>query len=215
MVPAVEVKGHLTVEGPVAHPAESFRVMLAAPGLVGRGNYSSPVKKDGSFAIEDVPPGEWLLNINPNPPGLFDKSVRLGDKDFLYKRIEIPPGLDAPLHIVLSSNTATVTGEVDAGGADIKRAGILLAPVGKLHTLARFYYGALADDNGKFKLNGVAPGKYKIFALEKIATASYRNPESADLLDALGEELDVTEGAKVESHPKLIPEEKAKEILKP
>jgi len=220
MVPAVELKGHLKVEGTAANPLESFTIMLNAAGSGQRGGaYSASVKKDGSFAIPDVPPGEWLLNINPNPGGLFDKSVRLGDKDFLLQRLEIPPGSDAPLNIVLSSNSATVAGEVDTGGSDagstVKRAGILLEPVGKLHTFTRFYYSALADDDGKFKLTGVAPGKYKIFALQKIAATNYRNPESGDLLDALGEELDVTEGAKIEFHPKLIPEEKAKEILKP
>jgi hypothetical protein len=208
------------VEGPGTHPVESFTVALASPGSGPRGGaHASPVKKDGSFAIEDVPPGEWLLNINGNVGGTFEKSILLGDKDFLFKRIEIPAGLDAPLNIVLSSNTATITGEIDAGGGgtagSAKRAGILLEPLGKSHALERLYYNALADDNGKFRLNGVAPGKYKIFALEKIATATYRNPESADLLDALGEELQVTEGAKVELHPKLIPYEKAKEILKP
>jgi hypothetical protein len=220
LAPAVELKGHLKVEGPAAHPLEGFTIMLNPPGSGQRGaSYSSSVKKDGSFAIPDVPPGEWLLNVNPNPGGMFDKSVRLGDKDFLFQRLEIPPGSDAPLNIVLSSNSATVTGEVDAGGSDtgstVKRAGILLEPVGKLHTFTRFYYSALAGDDGKFKLTGVAPGKYKIFALQKIAATNYRNPESGDLLDALGEELDVTEGAKIEFHPKLIPEEKAKEILKP
>jgi protocatechuate 3,4-dioxygenase beta subunit len=220
MTPAVELKGTLKVEGPGTHPVESFTVALAPPGSGPRGgSYSSAVKKDGSFAIQDIPPGEWLLNINGNVGGTFEKLVRLGDKDFLFKRIEIPPGLDAPLTIVLSSNTGTITGEIDAGGTGgaggAKRAGILLEPVGKWHTLARFYYGAVADDNGKFKLNGVAPGKYKIFALEKIATASYRNQESAELLDALGEETEVTEGAKIELHPKLIPYETAKEILKP
>ena len=84
-----------------------------------------------------------------------------------------------------------------------------------MHALLRFYYSVLADDSGKFKVSGVAPGKYKVFALEKIAPGAYRNPESADVLDALGEELEVAEGAKVLSHPKLIPEEKTKEILKP
>jgi len=215
MVPAVEVKGHIKAEGPAAPALENLTVSLVAPESGQRGRaYSSHVKKDGSFVIEDVPPDELLLNINPAPMGLFQKSVRLGDKEFLYKRIEIPPGLDAPLNIVVSSNTATVTGEIDAGGAG-KRAGILLAPVGQRHTLVQFYYTALADDNGKFTLSGVAPGKYKIFALEKIAAQSYRNPESADVLDSLGEEIEVAEGAKIESHPKLIPEEQAKELLKP
>jgi hypothetical protein len=215
MLPAVEVKGQLKIEGPVVHPVEGFTVMLAAAAGPSRQNYSSPVKKDGTFAIQDVPPGEWIVNINPNPAGMFEKSVRFGDKDFLYKRIEIPAGSNAPLNIVVSSNTATVEGEVQAEGADSKRAGILIAPVGKLHTLLRFYYSVLADDSGKFKVSGVAPGKYKVFALEKIAPGAYRNPESSELLDALGEELEVAEGAKVQSHPKLIPGEKAKEILKP
>jgi hypothetical protein len=216
MLPAVEVKGHLKVEGPVAHPVEGFTVALNAAGAAPwRQAYSSAVKKDGTFAIQDVPPGEWTLNINPNPGGMFDKSVLLGDKDFLYKRIEIPAGSNAPLKIVVSSNMATVEGEVEAEGADSKRAGILIAPVGRLHALLRFYYSVLADDSGKFKVSGVAPGKYKVFALEKIAPGAFRNPESADVLDALGEELEVAEGAKVLSHPKLIPEEKTKEILKP
>ncbi len=212
MVPGVTVKGHLTVEGPGMNAPENFAIALAPPGSEPRGqSYSSPVGKDGSFSIDQVAPGEYLLNINPTPAGIFEKSITQGDKDVLYQRIEIPPGTSAPLSIVLSSNVATLTGEVDAG----KRAGILLEPVGKWHTMARFYYSALADDAGKFKLNGVAPGKYKIFALEKIATASFRNLESAELIDALGEEVDVVEGAKIDLHPKLIPEAKAKELLKP
>jgi protocatechuate 3,4-dioxygenase beta subunit len=222
MAPAVALKGHLKVEGPAPHAVDGYNVMLAPPGMGPRaGTYTSSVKKDGSFVIDDVPPGEWLLNFNPSEAGVFEKSVLLGDKDFLYKRLEIPPGSDAPLNIVLSSNTAVVSGEIDAAdaGGAAKRAGILLEPIGKWHTLARFYYSALADDNGKFKVNGVAPGRYKIFALEKIATGSFRTVEPAELLEAAfkeqAEELEVTEGAKVESHPKLIPEDKAKEILKP
>ena len=215
MAPGVNLKGHLKVEGPAVHPVEGFTVSLAAVGAGPGPGYRSKVAKDGSFTINEVPPGEWAVNITPNPGGLFDKSIRLGDKDYLYKRIEIQPGSDAPLEIVISSNTAIVQGQVDEGDASGKRAGILIEPVGKLHTLSRFYYSAVADDSGKFKIRGVAPGKYKIIALEKIATASYRNPESGDLLDGFGDDLEVTEGAIVNAHPKLVPEEKAKEILKP
>jgi protocatechuate 3,4-dioxygenase beta subunit len=222
MNPAVEVKGHLKVEGPAVHPLETFLVALVTPGVGPQGQrFGSLVAKDGSFTIGQVPPGEWILSITSRVPqslqGMFDKSVRLGDKDFLLKRVEIPHGLDAPLNVVISSNTATVEGEIDAGGADVKRAGILLEPVGSLHTLSRFYYSAAADDAGKFKVTGVAPGKYRIFALEKIATESYRNPESGDLLGALEDELliEVSEGAKVEAHPKLVAEQRAREILKP
>jgi protocatechuate 3,4-dioxygenase beta subunit len=218
LTPALTVKGHLKVEGPAVHPPESFTIVFVPPGSgPRRESYSAHVGKDGTFTIDQVPPGEWMVNINPTPAGIFEKSLRLGDKDFLYQKIEIPAGSDAPLNIVMSSNMASVAGEIDGGGtgADAKRAGILLEPVGTWHNLARFYYSAITDDAGKFKLSGIAPGKYKIFALEKIATANFRTPEAGELLDALGEELDVQEGAKIQLHPKLIPEEKAREILKP
>jgi hypothetical protein len=220
MSPALALKGHLKIEGPAAHPVQNFTVVLA-PGMPGarRQNYSSPVAKDGSFTIEQLPPGEWIMTVTPTPAGAFEKSVHLGDMDFIFKLIDIPPGSDAPLNIVLSSNTAVVEGEIDADSGATKRAGILLEPVGELHTLTRFYYSSVTDDTGKFKIGGIAPGKYRVFALEKIATISYRNPESADLLDAvfkeMGEDLELAEGAKIQSHPKLIPEDKAKEILKP
>ncbi len=224
--PNLDIKGSLKTEGPRAPAPESFTVALNPPPNSGgrRENHSSPVAKDGTFTIKDVPPGEWMLavssgGINPSLPGqvsaFYEKSVRLGDKEYAYKRIEIPPGSDVPLNIVESSNTAIVEGEVDAGGGDPKRAGIILGPTGVLRNLARFYYGTPADDAGKFRIAAVAPGKYKVYALEKIAVASYRNPESVDLLEELGEEVEVTEGGRIQLHPKLIPIEKAREILKP
>jgi hypothetical protein len=231
MAPGVEIKGHLKVEGPAQRTSASFTIALAPPPASGGRNegWSAPVAKDGSFKIENVPPGEWMLNVNPSGPNnagpnggnpnagttFFEKSVRLGELDVLYKRLEIPPGFESSLEIVESSNTSIVEGEVDTGGADAKRASIILGPIGTLHNLARFYYSVPVDDDGKFKINGVAPGKYKIFALENIAAANYRNPESTELLDALGEELEVREGSKVESRPKLIREDKVKEILQP
>lgn len=213
--PPVEVKGHLRIEGRVAH-AEDLTVQLQPLGRGHSGQaYSAKVAKDGSFVMQDVAPAEFFLQINPDPEGAFEKSVLLGDKSFLYKRIEIPPGSDAPLNIVISTNRATIEGEVDAGAATGKRAGILIAPVGERHNLTRFYSYAIAEDTGKFKVNGIAPGKYKIFALEKTVPGSFVNPESADLLDNLGEELTVPEGAKVQSHPKLIPLETVRDLLKP
>jgi hypothetical protein len=89
--------------------------------------------------------------------------------------------------------------------------GSSLRPWGR--TLARFYYGGTTGTNGKFHIGGIAPGRYKIFAIEKMAAANFRNPEAADQLDELGEEIDVAEGATVEAHPKLIPAERATQAL--
>jgi hypothetical protein len=153
------------------------------------------------------------LAVTPVPPG-FLKSATLGEKDVLFTPFDVGAGGDAPLNIVVSMNTATLEGELDAGSSDAKRAGIVLAPVaGPYHDLTRFYYGGAADDKGKFKLEGIAPGKYKVFALEKMAAANFRNPEAIDQLYELGEAIELPEGATVQAQPKLIPLDRAQKVL--
>lgn len=212
LTPALDVKGHLRLEGQGAPALTSFNVALTRQGI-GMQNSSTRVGADGSFTLSGVPPGELELAVNPLPRGGFLKSAMLGDADIRFTRLEIAQHKDAELNIVVSMNSAKVEGEIDAAGADSTRAGILLAPFGALHNFARFFYNVVADANGKFKLEGIAPGKYKIFALEKMAAVNFRTPEAAEQLDSLGTEIDLVEGATTQVRPKLIPMERAREAL--
>jgi len=223
LAPSIEVKGQVRTEGTVSGPQTSLRVTLAPVGPNGAGfgmfgneNQGAQAAADGKFTIPQVPPGLYNLNL-PVPRGGFLKSVRLGDDEVRFKPIEIKPGSEAPLNIVVSMHGAKVEGEVDAAGGDPGRAGILVTPMGELHDFARFYYSVAADDHGKFKLLGLAPGKYRIFALEKLTATSLRNPEAADQLIALdgdfAQEIELVEDGSVEAHPKLIPLERGRAIL--
>jgi len=225
LAPATDLKGHLKLEGGTAVQASGIQVTLARADRTGIGSVgpfirdrqvTAHVAADGNFTLEQVPPGEWELTLSPMPRISFLKSVRLGDKDVRFERFQIESGSDASLSIVVSMHGAKITGHVDAGIGDARRAGILLAPTGQFHDLARFYYAVAADDDGKFKINGITPGKYKIFALERISAANYRSPEAADALDALVEggapEIELVEGATIEVHPQLIPFERAHEV---
>jgi Carboxypeptidase regulatory-like domain len=225
LAPPLDLKGKLRIEGNAGNagnarpPASSFNIRLTRRGLGPR--ISADAAADGTFILKQVPPGEWLLNVNPLPPGAFLKVARLGDQDIRFARMEIRPGSEDPVNIVVSMNTAQVHGQVDAGsggqvdagGGDSKRAGILLAPIGLHSTLTRFFYDVAADDTGKFELKDIAPGKYKIFALEKLAPAEFKTPEAASQLDPLGQEIELAEGASLEVHPKLIPIERAREAI--
>jgi hypothetical protein len=203
-LPGVSLKGQLTIEGKSNQKASDFRVTLASWDTV-----PAAVGADGKFTFDQIAPGEWEMNLNPVPRLGYLKSVLLGDKDVRFAKIPVERGSDATLKIVVSMRTASIEG--DAGPA---RAGILLAPVGELHDMARFYYGVATDADGKFKMSGIAPGKYRIYALENMAVANFRSPEAADQLGDLGEEIELAEGATVTVHPKLIPVERAREALR-
>ena len=211
VAPALEIKGQVRLEGPDAQLG-SVRVALIPAGVRGPNITASP-DATGHFTFRQVLPGEWDVDMVGNAPrGTYIRSVRWGDKDVLFTPFEITAS-DAQLTVVLSTVTAKIEGEVDAGGADPSRAGIVLAPVGKTHDFTRFYYGTPSDDHGKFKISDIAPGKYKIFAIEKMAAANFRNPEAADRLEPLGQEIELVEGKTLEVHPKLIPRERANEVL--
>jgi protocatechuate 3,4-dioxygenase beta subunit len=224
LAPAVDLAGTLRVEGQappveggvlrlngVAVPRQDgFRVQLARPGS-GRNSVTANVGADGKFSLPQMVSGEWQLSVSPVPPG-FLKSARLGDKDVRFSTFEIGSNTETPLNIVVSMNTATVEGEIDSEG-DPKRAGVVIAPIGTYHNLARYYYGTTANDQGKFHIRGIAPGKYKIFAVEKMAPASFRTPEAADQLDELGAVIELAEGATLQAHPKLIPVDRAAKAL--
>lgn len=224
LAPAVELKGQVRIEGTRAASQPPMNVTLAPVGsngvrfgMNGNENLGAQVGSDGKFTIPQVAPGRYDLNINPLPRPGFLKSVRFGDDEVRFKPIEIKPGSEAPLLIVVSMHGGKIEGQVDAGDGDSSRAGILVTPVGDLHEFARFYYSVAADDHGKFKLVGLAPGKYKIFALEKLTATSLRTPEAADQLMSFdgdyAQEIELGEDGAVEAHPKLIPLERGRAIF--
>ena len=217
LTPAADIQGMLRFEGKASEPQNRpvtpivgvTRVLLFRPGTQ-EGSISAQVRPDGRFTLEQVLPGEWQFAVNPLSG--FLKSARLGDRDILLTTFEFSGNGDA-LNIVVSARTATLGGEVDAGSGGSRRAGILLARVGQYHNLTRFYYFSAADDEGKFELTGIAPGKYKLFAFEKLAATNFIAPEAVDQLDDLGQVIEFDEGAVLKAHPKLVPGDRATKAI--
>lgn len=215
LAPAGEIHGTLRIEGKAESPtgkatAGPMHIVLQGTGINGRNE--AEVGADGRFTLSPVPPGEWNLEVNPIPPG-FLKSVVFGDKDVRFARLEVGSNNEAALNIVVSMRTAKIEGEIDAGGLSAARAGILVARADELGGFTRFYYRTEADAEGKFHVNGIAPGRYKIFALENMSARAFQDPEDIETLKEFGETVDLAEGASAKAHPKLIPVARAAKAL--
>jgi hypothetical protein len=131
---------------------------LTSDSQFGPGPSPTQVNEDGTFIVKSVLPGEWRLRLNA--PAAFAKSVRLGPDDVTDRPLDLTSGSAAPLHIVVSNNTATVRGTAPAGQM------IFAARIGDEEDTIGWQQGTQVDSNGQFVLPGLAPGKYRIVAGE-------------------------------------------------
>ena len=169
---------------------------------------TADVNDDGTFEFDDVVPGVWDIGVQPEPPGSYIKSMRLGKQDVLTEDMTLKAGTREPLNIVLSMDGAIVSGTVaETGASDAKPAGrvmVLLAPSGKFDDVLSFYQIASTSENGKFTFKQVTPGRYKIYAFDRMERDEYWNPAFLKPYAAAGEEFDVPEGGRLDRKATLI-----------
>ncbi len=202
--------GRLQLEGSGAQQHGPYTVHLT-PGDHMRFLGEQPtaeVNEDGTFEFDDVVPGVWDIGVQPEPPGSYIKSMRLGKQDVLTEDMTLKAGAREPLNIVLSMNGAIVSGTVaesEASGAKPEsRVMVLLAPCGKFEDVLSFYQARATDENGNFTFKQVTPGRYKIYAFDRMERDEYWNPDFLKPYAAMGEAFDVPEGGRVDRKATLI-----------
>ncbi|MBC7927727.1 MAG: hypothetical protein H7039_18940, partial [Bryobacteraceae bacterium] len=131
--------------------------------------------------------------------------------DVLTEDMVITPQTDAPLNIVISTRGAVVEGKLETGQ---KRLAVLLAPIGKFRHVVSFFATTATDAEGKFRLEGLTPGKYKIFAFEQVPPGDIRSPDLIGKLDPHGQALEIAEGALVNANPHIITPAELSEALR-
>lgn len=212
LAPATDLKGDVRAEGDGPDLPKEFEVRLtrgdARSGLAPITAHTGP---DGRFTLEQVPPGVWDIGVEPVPKGGYLKSMHLGKQDVLTEDMEIGPGTNSPLRIVVSSRGARVKGQVGSASRAVL---VVLAPVGKYRNVMSFLSAVTSEADGTFAFLGISPGEYKIFGLEELPAGGITNPDLFARLDAWGEPVQITEGAVVEAKTRLIPADRLREALR-
>lgn len=152
---------------------------------------SAFVGPDGRIAIREVPPGRYTLHMTTSSPGwedFYTSSLRVEGVDVTDSVFTIPTsGGTIPVEITISGDGAYVEGTVvDEDNRPVAHASVTGIPDGPLRSQIDAYQQATTDSNGKYRLRGIKPGSYTLFAWESMEDWSFMDPEFLQTYESQG-----------------------------
>jgi hypothetical protein len=194
LAPGAEITGTISTEGPVPppQPQQQSQQQDQQPGMppgfnarpsvvitMDNGASRAQTNDDGTFAIHNVMPGVYRVQVQPLPLGTYIKSIRFGSLDLSKTPLDLTSGSGGTLNVVLSPNAGDVSGIVH--GADgMPAVSVLVSlwtPGVPAEGVTDFTRTAQTDANGQFKFASLPPGDYRIAAWEQIDPGLSTIPE--------------------------------------
>jgi hypothetical protein len=221
LVPPFPLSGSVTVEtlprgrAPAMEPMDVTLYPLA-PGI---GTATARfLPSDNAFTLQNATVGRFRVEVAPilmTPPNAFIpvslerayvKSIRMDGKDVLNGGLQLESPSSGILQIVISMNGGTLTGRVlDGARKPVNNAKVVLVPNAPRRSRGDLFKSISTDDTGRFQLNGLAPGEYKLFAWERVEEGAWQDPQFLRLFENLGSPLRIDEGKQASADAKLIP----------
>ena len=122
-----------------------------------------------SFAISEMVPGSFRLDVNPPAP-FYVKSAMLAGQDILNNDVPISQAA-GPIEIVLRDDGGSIEGDVvDANGQPVSAGVMLLRGTIRVASL-------MSQPTGHFKIQNVAPGDYTIYAWDDPNEVAYADSD--------------------------------------
>ena len=185
LVPAFAVKGIIRQEESSSPNRLRFNqtsISLAMINSPVYGSFGTQPRDGGTFSIDNLGPGEYSLQVYGLPPGSYLKSARLGETNLLENHLDLtqPQSGDVSgVELVVSTAASKLSGDVTgADGNPLRGSTVVLRTANpKLTLMEGLIKTATTDQNGKFEMESLAPGDYRLVAFESIDPADARDPE--------------------------------------
>jgi hypothetical protein len=204
--PAIDIAGSVVVEGRLEALAEG----LPANGhpiifLQGLQDWALPslsqmyasFRDNTQFEFSGVVEGEYQIWWDMLPPGMYVKSVRFGPVDALNAGIRIDSRTTDRMQIVISSNAGALDGLVrDNLRNPVPLARVVLVPDLAHRQRADLYQNTSTDESGRFRLQGIPPGDYALFAWEAIESGLWQDAEFLKRHESAGKPIRIIENGR-------------------
>lgn len=131
---------------------------------------------DGTLISNGVRPIEYRLTVNGLPPGYYIKQARLGELDLLRQSVRNITSDTDGLDVLLASDSGSVEGNLASEQTSYAAGGQIVLIPDEGNTRIDLFRSAIADDRGHFKIEGVPPGNYRVYAWEAIEPYAWFDP---------------------------------------
>jgi hypothetical protein len=232
LLPGGTLNGEFLFEGDLAstltaQQKASFRVSLARqpdiPGASLGGASTGSLNAnttDTSFRLPSIFPGDfrvmvspflngfsWTSQSLPDPLGnLFVKSVRFGRSDALNDGLHLEThNPDQRLQITIATGgklDGVVTNDRNEPMPSMK---VALVPDFAFRNRDDLYRNTITDASGKFKIQGIAGGDYRVFAWEDITDGAWQDTDIMRSFESRGKPVRIKEGEQAAVEVVAIP----------
>jgi beta-lactamase regulating signal transducer with metallopeptidase domain/protocatechuate 3,4-dioxygenase beta subunit len=206
----VRVQGKISVEGRGSGALPdlsrlSVQLQNSIPGLPG---VSSTAINGDAFSINAPQVGDYRVFVNPImtpfisgpvrkpaiPPDLqnaYVKAIRLNADDGLNGTVNVAPR-PGQLEIVIALNGGIVEGVVNDRQQPAPNATVVLVPA--VRSRIDLYRIVNSGGNGRYRMQGIPPGDYRVFAWEYIEDGTWFDSEFTRTQESKGKPVRITEG---------------------
>jgi protocatechuate 3,4-dioxygenase beta subunit len=190
-----DITGHVTLQG--VGDANNISVILNHAGMNFGPQPRAALQPDGNFALKNVTDGKYNIRVGSPCAHCYVKSATSGGVDLLSGGVQISSDMGpSSIDIVYSGNTAELTGTV-TGSGDMPAAGafIVLIPADDMPNRDDHFETSTTDQYGHFDVSGIVPGRYEVYALDKIDQDAepFRDPDFLKPFAPKGQSLNLSE----------------------
>ena len=191
--PGIDLNG--TVTAGIGKPSPTVRIHLRSRTPLPDWPGTTVVSTDGSFRIPNVPEGQYSISVEPADPNLYVAELLQG-RDSIVDRgvVTVLRGLADTLDLLMQPSPSTVRGTVVAAPSQLADGVMItLVPDESRRENVSLYKRAVTVD-GSFSFAGIAPGRYRVFAWDRIPEGAELNAEFMETYRESGTNVVVSPG---------------------
>jgi hypothetical protein len=167
-------------------------------------NISAAVMDDGAFVFDNLHPDRFRIDLSGSNDSCYLKSVILDSHE--VRPVSVQLATESPLQLVLSPNGARIDGVTIDNSQTPRPAKVLLVPPPELRDRTDLFKTAVTDESGRFSLQGIAPGEYKLLGLNSLFQDSYFDSEMLAPLEQAAQSVTMIEAGGVTVRLKVVGE---------